>query len=221
MTGDLVKDDAWNTVQAGLLTLAAFVVGLCFAQASARFDARRELVVKEGNAIGTTWLRADQLAPAQAQQLLTDFDRLHGRPAEGLQRTASVPANDRSKRSGSGNNVVDGVARAARTSDESRALALDANAQRHDRRLRRATPGALRTRTDRDRRSGTRAADARHIFDRKPFRARRIAAADLKPRLRHRMHGRDQPWPRGTTGPRAASWVRTTRTCCTATGTMD
>jgi hypothetical protein len=73
---NLVKDDAWNTVHAGLLTLAAFIVGLSFAQASSRFDARRALVVKEANAIGTTWLRADKLQVTQAKrfrQLLSDY----------------------------------------------------------------------------------------------------------------------------------------------------
>jgi hypothetical protein len=60
--------DAFNVVQAALLTLASFVLGLSFAQAQARFDDRRELVIKEANAIGTTWLRADQLAPAQAAE---------------------------------------------------------------------------------------------------------------------------------------------------------
>lgn len=58
--------DAFTAVQAGLITLASFVLGLSFAQASSRFDDRRELVVKEANAIGTTWLRADQLRPLQA-----------------------------------------------------------------------------------------------------------------------------------------------------------
>ena len=59
-----VPEGAWNTVYAGLLALVAFVVGLSYAQAAGRFDERRALVVKEANAIGTTWLRADQL-PAQ------------------------------------------------------------------------------------------------------------------------------------------------------------
>jgi len=71
-----VKDDAWNAVQAGIVTLAAFVVGLSFAQASARFDARRGLVVKEANAIGTTWLRADQLQSNDANRFrgtLTEY----------------------------------------------------------------------------------------------------------------------------------------------------
>ena len=71
-----VKDDAWNAVQAGIVTLAAFVVGLSFAQASERFDARRALVVKEANAIGTTWLRADQLesyAATRFRGTLTEY----------------------------------------------------------------------------------------------------------------------------------------------------
>ncbi|HVN69042.1 MAG TPA: hypothetical protein VMU38_05285 [Candidatus Binatia bacterium] len=67
--------DAFNAVQAGLLTLASFVLGLSFAQASARFDIRRDLVVKEANAIGTTWLRADQLGARTAtfRRILTEY----------------------------------------------------------------------------------------------------------------------------------------------------
>jgi hypothetical protein len=74
--------DAFGAVQAGLLTLASFVLGISFGQASARFDARRELVVKEANAIGTTWLRAGQLQPRDAvlfRRVLTAYTaaRLH------------------------------------------------------------------------------------------------------------------------------------------------
>jgi hypothetical protein len=68
--------DAFSAVQAGLLTLASFVLGLSFSQAQGRFDARRALVIKEANAIGTTWLRADQLDRAQRQrfrQILIDY----------------------------------------------------------------------------------------------------------------------------------------------------
>src|ERR1700729_3135465 len=60
--------DAFNAAQAGLLTLASFVLGLSFAQASARFDSRRALVVREANALGMTWLRADQLDPKQSDR---------------------------------------------------------------------------------------------------------------------------------------------------------
>jgi hypothetical protein len=68
--------DAFTVLQTGLFTLASFVLGLSFAQASARFDARSDLVVKEANAIGATWLRADQLPPVRAlrfRQILTDY----------------------------------------------------------------------------------------------------------------------------------------------------
>jgi hypothetical protein len=70
-----LNTDPVNAVQAGLLTLSAFVLGLSFSQASARYDARRAIVVAEANAIGTTWLRADQLSPPKSNQfrkILTD-----------------------------------------------------------------------------------------------------------------------------------------------------
>jgi hypothetical protein len=74
--GAAKADDAWNAVQAGLLTLSAFVVGFSFNQAAARFELRRGLVNSETNAIGTTWLRADQLPAADTKRfraLLTDY----------------------------------------------------------------------------------------------------------------------------------------------------
>jgi hypothetical protein len=58
-------------VQAGLFTLAAFVLRLSFSQASARFDARRGFVMKEANAIGTTFLRANQNAAVAASLSLS------------------------------------------------------------------------------------------------------------------------------------------------------
>jgi hypothetical protein len=70
-----VNTDPINALQAGLLTLSAFVLGLSFSQASARYDARRAIVVSEANAIGTTWLRANQLPPPKSKQfreILTD-----------------------------------------------------------------------------------------------------------------------------------------------------
>ncbi len=63
-----LNPDAVNAVQSGLLTLSAFVLGLSFSQASARFDARRAIVVSEANAIGTTWREADQLDPGAAKR---------------------------------------------------------------------------------------------------------------------------------------------------------
>lgn len=68
--------DAWNGVQAGLLTLTAFVIAFSFNQAAARFELRRGLVNDETNAIGSTWLRANQLPATQTKRfrhLLTDY----------------------------------------------------------------------------------------------------------------------------------------------------
>jgi hypothetical protein len=68
--------DAWNGVQAGLLTLSAFVIGFSFNQAAARFELRRGLVNSETNAIGSTWLRANQLPATEDKRfrhLLTDY----------------------------------------------------------------------------------------------------------------------------------------------------
>lgn len=66
LAGKITNTDPFTVVQAGLLTLASFVLGLSFSQASARFDSRRALVVTEANTIGTTWLRADQLGSIQS-----------------------------------------------------------------------------------------------------------------------------------------------------------
>jgi hypothetical protein len=46
---------------ASTLALLAFILGFTFSLAASRFDAKRQLLVDEANAIGTTWLRADML----------------------------------------------------------------------------------------------------------------------------------------------------------------
>jgi hypothetical protein len=92
LSRDKPKLDPINVLQAGLLTLAAFVLGLTFSQASARFDSRRALVVAEANAIGTTWLRSDQLEPAQSKlfrQILID-DTAARVAAYGLPNTSEL-----------------------------------------------------------------------------------------------------------------------------------
>jgi hypothetical protein len=47
-----------STVTASMFALLAFTLGLTISFAQSRFEARRDLVVLEANAIGTTWLRA-------------------------------------------------------------------------------------------------------------------------------------------------------------------
>jgi len=68
LSSSVTNLDPVNALQAALFTLSAFVLGLSFSQASARFDSRRGIVVTEANAIGTTWLRAVQLESAQSRR---------------------------------------------------------------------------------------------------------------------------------------------------------
>jgi len=53
-----------------MLGLLALLLGFTFSLALHRFDARRELVVQEANAIGTAWLRAELLEEPVRSQLL-------------------------------------------------------------------------------------------------------------------------------------------------------
>lgn len=65
-----------STLEASVLGLLALMLSFTFAMAAARFDARREGVLKEANAIGTAALRA-RLLPAQESaeslRLLRDY----------------------------------------------------------------------------------------------------------------------------------------------------
>src|SRR5262245_1604267 len=52
----------YNNLLAGLFGLMGLLLAFTFAMAQQRFEARKELVVDEANAIGTAWLRADLIA---------------------------------------------------------------------------------------------------------------------------------------------------------------
>lgn len=59
-----------------VLSILGLLLGFTFAMAVARFDARRVLVVEEANSIGTTYLRASFLPPAQrerSRELLREY----------------------------------------------------------------------------------------------------------------------------------------------------
>jgi hypothetical protein len=90
-------------VQGAVLGLLGLLLGFTFAMAVNRFDTRRDLVLKEANAVGTTWLRAGLLPEAHrvsARSLLSRYVdiRLEYEPlirdpekfAEGLRRSAEV-----------------------------------------------------------------------------------------------------------------------------------
>src|SRR5262245_11351371 len=54
-------DKQLGIVRGGSFALAAFLIGFAFAGAASRYVDRLDLIVKEANALGTAWLRADTL----------------------------------------------------------------------------------------------------------------------------------------------------------------
>jgi hypothetical protein len=72
------KDDARKTqvngVQAAVLGLLALLLGFTFAIAAGRYESRRQIVLQEANAIGTTYLRASFL-PQEHQRSIEDLLR--------------------------------------------------------------------------------------------------------------------------------------------------
>ena len=71
--------DSVSTLESAILGLLALMIGFTFAMALSRFEARRDAVVAEANAIGTTALRA-RLLPvphnSEALKLLREYVQL-------------------------------------------------------------------------------------------------------------------------------------------------
>jgi hypothetical protein len=63
-----------STLQGALLGLLALLLGFTFAMAMSRFETRKQLVLEESNAIGTTFLRA-QLLPEPPRQEISNLLR--------------------------------------------------------------------------------------------------------------------------------------------------
>jgi hypothetical protein len=62
-----------SVLDAAIFGLMSLLLGFSFSGAISRFDARRELIVQEANAIGTAWLRVDLLPEAAQPQIRDDF----------------------------------------------------------------------------------------------------------------------------------------------------
>src|SRR5262249_10044480 len=62
------KEAPLGTMVGATLGLFAFILAFTFGLAASRFDNRRQLLLDEANAIGTTYLRAGTL-PAEGQQV--------------------------------------------------------------------------------------------------------------------------------------------------------
>ncbi len=56
-------------VLGAVLTLLALLLGFTYAMSEGRFETRRQLVVEEANAIGTTYLRAKALPEPRSSQI--------------------------------------------------------------------------------------------------------------------------------------------------------
>jgi hypothetical protein len=65
---------AAGTIDGAVFALFGLLIAFTFSGAATRFDARRQLVVREANAIGTAWLRVD-LLPASAQPEVRELFR--------------------------------------------------------------------------------------------------------------------------------------------------
>jgi len=93
------KDQPVGAMVGSILGLLALVLGFTFSLAASRFEARRQAVLDEANAIGTTYLRAKLLPEPQRShvaQLLREYVdvRLHAvernRSDEGIARSEAL-----------------------------------------------------------------------------------------------------------------------------------
>lgn len=92
------KEAPLGTMVGATLGLLAFILAFTFGLAAARFDARRQVLLDEANAIGTTYLRAGMLPERgdEVRRLLRDYvtTRLEGvqpgKLAEGIRRSENI-----------------------------------------------------------------------------------------------------------------------------------
>ena len=64
-----------GALEGAVFALMGLLIAFTFSGASARFDTRRELLLKEANAIGTVWLRLDLLGAPARETLRTELRR--------------------------------------------------------------------------------------------------------------------------------------------------
>lgn len=64
------KDAPVAAMVGSILGLLAFMLAFTFSMAATRFDARRQAVLQEANAIGTTWLRARLLPEPERTEIM-------------------------------------------------------------------------------------------------------------------------------------------------------
>jgi hypothetical protein len=92
------KETPVGTIVGATLGLLAFILAFTFGLAAARFDSRRQVLLDEANAIGTTYLRADMLPDKREEirKLLRNYvdTRLEvvrsGKIAEGMRQSENI-----------------------------------------------------------------------------------------------------------------------------------
>ena len=63
------KEAPLGTMVGAMLGLLAFILAFTFGLAAARFDTRRQVLLDEANAIGTTYVRAGIMLPEQGEKI--------------------------------------------------------------------------------------------------------------------------------------------------------
>src|SRR5262245_41699739 len=69
------EERSLGPLEGSLLALFGLLLAFTFSMAGNRFELRRELVIKEANAIGTAVLRADLYQEAERKSFRDDFQR--------------------------------------------------------------------------------------------------------------------------------------------------
>jgi hypothetical protein len=90
---DAPADSGANgTLDSAVFALFGLLIAFTFSGAAARFDARRQLVVREANAIGTAWLRVDLLPPAAQPEVRDLFRRYTAARLAGFHKVPDLAA---------------------------------------------------------------------------------------------------------------------------------
>ncbi len=96
-----LSHEGLGAIEAAIFALLGLLLGFAFAGAMSRLDARRELILREANAISTAYLRIDLLQPSEQPEMrrlfrsylearLAAYDRLAAGDAQSRARTAAV-----------------------------------------------------------------------------------------------------------------------------------
>ena len=79
-----------GVIEAAVFALLGLLLGFSFAGGTSRLDAKRQLIIQEANAIGTAYLRLDQLPTSEQPGSTPLIPRIPGCAAPGV-RAASQP----------------------------------------------------------------------------------------------------------------------------------